>query len=81
MNFRTAATISLALLSTAACASTKSPVSNPDRPVPGAVSVQPDSVINSDNRPEVKRTGLNANPDNAAGVSRGEVKSVYEVQK
>jgi hypothetical protein len=81
VNFRTAATIATALLSMTACASTKPPVANPDSPIPGAASVESDSVINSDNRPEVKRTGLNANPDNAAGVSRGEVKSVYEIQK
>lgn len=78
MKARLICTLAVALLGVTACASNTAQVASKDRPVHGAVSVTSESELNSDNKPAVKRTGLNADPDNSAGVARATVTSVYE---
>ena len=82
MNVRIISATVLALLGATACAApNRGYIANSEPAVHGAQSVTSESELNSDNRPAVERSGVSNNPDNSAGLSRGVVSSVYEIQK
>jgi hypothetical protein len=87
MCYRPIASIATVLMTATACATNspdvamalQSDASSVDTPVPGAVPETRETILNSDNRSIVVRTGINSDPNDPNGTPRPQVTSIYDV--
>ncbi len=82
MNIRLTSTALSLMLGLSACAGTSPQVASlHDQPIPGAHTIEAPvagpAVLNSDNQPAGRRTGLNSDPNNPNGVPGGSGTTIY----